>query len=81
MEKTDERFILQPSQMKPNHFVCTDTQNAIVCVFENHKFNETQHFTLLNGDTFKTADEAMSFATYMREMGDWLVMEHPEKIF
>ena len=75
-----ERFILQPSH-KADHFVCTDTHNNIVCVFKNHEFNETQHFTLLNGETFKTMEETLSYATYMREMGDWLAEKHPDKVF
>jgi hypothetical protein len=72
-----ERYILQPSE-KLNHWVCTDQENKIVCVFENHKFNETQKVTTLedfNPDNF------MKLARYMREMGDWLRDNHYEKIF
>jgi hypothetical protein len=72
-----KRYILQPSE-KPNHWVCTDQENKIVCVFEDHKFNETQKTEMLedfNPDNF------MKLARYMREMGDWLRDNHHEKIF
>lgn len=48
-----ERFIIQKSA-KPNHWVCTDQTNLIVCVFENHKYNDTQQFELL--EDFDTAN-------------------------
>lgn len=70
-----ERFILQPSQ-EPGFWVATDTEHGIVVRFEEHRFNETQQTTLLNGDTFKTAEEALGYATYMREIADWLRANH-----
>ena len=72
-----ERFIVQQSE-SPNHFVCTDTENKIVCVFENHKFNDTQKMTML--ENFNP-DDMMKLAKYMREMGDWLSKNHYDKIF
>jgi hypothetical protein len=76
-----ERFILQESREKENHWVCTDRMHNIVCVFCNHKFNDTQKFTLLDGDRFKTEEEALSVATYLREMSDWLRENHYDKVF
>lgn len=38
-----DRFILQPSEYQ-NKFVCTDTVNKIVIVFEKGRFNDTQSF-------------------------------------
>lgn len=70
-----ERFILQPSQDK-GFWVATDTEHSIVIKFREHEFNETQQVTLLNGDTFKSADEALKYATYMRELTDWIAKEH-----
>ena len=75
------RFILQKSEEKPQHLVCTDTDHNIVCVFKEHEFNDTQKFTLLDGDTFKTQEEALSYATFMREMGDWLARYHQDIVF
>lgn len=75
-----ERFNIQKSQ-KANHWVCTDRLHNIVCVFENHRFNDTQKFTLLDGDTFETSEEALAVATYLREMSDWLRENHYDKVF
>ena len=74
------RFLLQHS-VQPLHWVCTDTENNIVCRFEEHKFNETQKFTLLNGDSFRTKEEALAVATYIRDMGDWLHDYHYDIVF
>lgn len=74
-----ERFILQPSQDQ-GFWVATDTEHGIVIRFEEHRFNETQQTTLLNGDTFKTAEEALAVATYMREIADWLRENHYSKV-
>ena len=73
-----ERFILQPSQ-EQGYWVATDTEHGIVVKFKEHQFNETQQTTLLNGDTFKTAEEALAVATYMREIADWLRDNHYTK--
>lgn len=73
-----DRFILQPSQDQ-GFWVATDTEHGIVVKFKEHQFNETQQTTLLNGDTFKTAEEALAVATYMREIADWLRDNHYTK--
>lgn len=70
-----ERFILQPSQKK-GFWVATDQENGIVVLFEEHKFNETQKVTLLDGDKYKSAAEATKLATSLRELGDWLRANH-----
>ena len=72
-----QKYILQESE-KPNHWICTDQENQIVCVFEDHKFNDTQKITTLNDfDPAKYKD----LARFMREMGDWLSKNHYEKLF
>jgi len=70
------RFIIQTSD-KPNHWVCTDTENGIVCVFENHKFNDTQKFTVLED----IKPDAAIIAKAVREMADWLRENHYDKVF
>lgn len=75
-----ERFILQPSQ-EPGFWVATDTVNGIVVKFKDHEFNETQEVTLLGDNRFKTAEEAMKYATYIRELADWLRDNHYCKVF
>ena len=79
MEKV--RFIIQPSTRQSDWWVCTDIEHNIVCRFQVHKFNDTQEFTLLDGDTFATTDEAIAYATYLREMADWLRDNHYDKVF
>lgn len=74
-----ERFTLQPAQ-EPGFWEATDKEHSIVVKFREHLFNETQQITLLNGDTFKTADEAMKVATYLRELSDWLRDNHYNRI-
>jgi len=68
-----ERFILQQSQTRPTGWVCTDTENGIVCIFDEHKFNETQQFTILNDIENPDANK---LARAVREMADWLVLNH-----
>lgn len=72
-----ERYILEKSE-KENYFVCTDTENLIVCIFENHNFNDNQKFTTLENFNPKNF---MQLAKFCREMGDWLSKNHYNKIF
>lgn len=72
------RFILQKSTQQPDVWVCTDTENGIVCRFTEHRFNETSKMTFL--EDVKNPD-ALSIARLMREMGDWLGENHKEKLF
>lgn len=71
-----KRYIIQPSE-KPNHWVCTDTDNGIICVFEAHRFNDTQQFTMLEDSRASVSE----LARIAREMGDWLRDNHYDKIF
>jgi hypothetical protein len=72
------RFIIQEAKQKPDAYVCTDTENGIVCQFDAHKFNDTQKFTFLED---VTQPDALAIARLMREMGDWLAQNHYEKVF
>jgi hypothetical protein len=71
------RYLLQESE-KPNYWVCTDTHNKLVCVFENKNFNDNQKFTTL--EEFNPND-FMKMARWCREMGDWLRETNYDKIF
>ena len=70
------RFILQKSQTRQNGWVCTDTDNGIVCEFEDKNFNYSQKFTIL-----QDADnqEVSKIAKVVMEMGDWLRENHYKK--
>ena len=72
-----ERFRLERSQQIENWWVLTDTENLVVVRFQEGKFNETQKFTDLEGnDTFASLDEVMMKIRIMREMSDWLAINH-----
>ena len=70
------KYILQKST-HPNKWVLTDTENGVVITFEEGKFNDTQKVTMLEG-TNKTAEE---LAKILKEMGEWAVGHHADKLF
>lgn len=69
-----ERYLLQQSE-NPNHWVCTDTVNGIVCVWKQGEFNDTQKFTLLESVNLS----ASGLAKLIHEMTDWLSNNHYDK--
>lgn len=73
-----ERFKLEPSQINEGWWICTDTENLLVCQFEQGKFNETQKFTDINGNDEKLAsmNDVMAHVRIMCEMSDWLAINH-----
>ncbi|GHT09172.1 hypothetical protein FACS189432_09080 [Bacteroidia bacterium] len=71
-----ERFIIKKSECKPDSWVCTDVENGIVCIFENHRFNETQEFTIL--EDIRNPD-ANKLAKSVNEMAGWLRENHYKK--
>ena len=75
--KSNSRFIIQKSQTQSEGWVCSDTENGIVCKFEQGKFNETQEFTIL--DDIENPD-AVKLAHAVREMADWLRENHYKKV-
>ena len=72
------RYKLEPSQLKEGWWVCTDTENLLVCTFQEGKFNETQKFTDLENenDNYKSMNDVMAYLRVMREMSDWLAINH-----
>ena len=74
----NNRFVIQKSELKPGYWVCTDTENLIICTFENKNFNDNQEFKEL--ENFDPA-KYMQLAKIVREMSDWLRENHYEKIF
>lgn len=70
------KYNLEPSQLKQGWWVCTDTENLLVCTFEEGKFNDTQKFTELEDNECKSMDDAMAKLRIMREMSDWLAINH-----
>lgn len=70
----EEKYKLEPSQLKKGWWVCTDTENLLVCTFEEGKFNETQKFTEI--EKFASMNDVMAHLRIMREMSDWLAINH-----
>lgn len=71
------RFTLQKSE-HPGKWVCTDTVNKIVCVFEDHKYNNTQQFTILEDVEMPNV---LALAKIANEMAEWLSINHYDKVF
>lgn len=75
-----DKYILQPSANK-GWWVATDTEHGIVVKFKEHEYNDTQETTLLNDNKFKSVEEALKYATYIRKLADWLRENHYNKVF
>ena len=72
-----ERYLVQPSE-RLGYWVCTDTENLIVCTFGDKRFKDDQAFTTL--ENFDP-ENYMLLAKLAREMGDWLRENHYNKLF
>lgn len=57
-------------------WVCTDIHTGIMIGWQNGRFNDTQNVQVPEG----YEGGAMQLATVMREMGDWLAVNHREKV-
>ena len=68
--KEKQRFLLQDGS-EANTFILTDTTNKIVCKFKRGFFNETQSITILD-------NVPNNLPTIMRELGEWIVENHPD---
>ena len=71
------RFKIEQSKNKPNHWVCSDFENKIVCIFEDGRYNDTQRFEVLDDTATLSANE---LARAVREMADWLRDNHYDKV-
>ncbi|WP_315315276.1 DNA breaking-rejoining protein [Prevotella pallens] len=70
--------IIQQSSTQPNSWVLTDTENGVVIVFEDGRFNETQKVTMLE-DAPKLSPTDL--AQIMRKLGEWGARYHRSKLF
>jgi hypothetical protein len=71
-----QKYELQRS-VHPGKWVCTDIVNKIVVVFDEHKFNDTQEITFIDGEP----QDVMKIARMLREMADWLGENYYNIIF
>jgi len=70
-----ERYILQQGT-DPSYWICTDQDNGLVCKFEQGNFNSNQEFTLLSD----SHASPLHLAKLSREMSDWLIKHHQDKL-
>lgn len=70
--------IIQQSSTQPNSWVLTDTENGVVIVFEDGRFNETQKVTMLEGAPKLSPTD---LAQIMRKLGEWGARYHGSKLF
>jgi hypothetical protein len=73
-----ERYILQSGE-EQGTWTCTDTRLGIVCRWANGRFNDTQKMTVLSD--LPKGTEVSLYASAMREMADWLLDNHKEKVW
>jgi len=70
----------------PGRWRCWDKWNGIICKFQDKKFNETQQTDIADFALFMRVNSiqhesiAVFYATAAREMADWLLINHPEKL-
>ena len=70
--------IIQQSSIQPNSWVLTDTENGVVIVFEDGRFNETQKVTMLEGAPKLSPTD---LAQIVRKLGEWGARHHGSKLF
>lgn len=71
------KYAINKSEIKPGHWVCSDYENKIVCIFKDGDFHNTQVFEPLDDNPV----DPMILAMVVREMTDWLQDYHVEKLF
>ena len=72
-----ERFRLEKSQLTEGWWVLTDTVNLVVITFEEGRFNETQKITQIEGgENYTSMNDVMAQVRIIREMSDWLAINH-----
>lgn len=78
MEKTT-RFTLQPSE-KEGFWLARDNEAGISIEFRENDFNDSQE-VLIDDTTNLQEEDAQRIARALRELGDWLNIEHPYLIY
>lgn len=71
-----ERFKIEQMSLIPNLYIVADDKAGVYCMFEKGKFNDTQEFVCNSKDY--TAQE---LAEICKDMGDWLRLNHYDKLF
>ncbi len=80
-----ERFALKNADT-PGYWMCWDSHTGLLCRFQEQKFNDTQKTIVVDFAMYHRArdarkkSDALFCATAAREMADWLLINHPEKL-
>ena len=72
------KYVIQQSSAQPDGWVLTDTENGVVVVFEDGRFNETQKVTMLEDAPHLSPTD---LARIMSELGKWGARHHGDKMF
>jgi len=72
-----ERYTIQKSHSKDG-WICTDTQNKLICYFENGKFNDIKKLAFQHG---VDRPDASTAERIYQGMYDWLKENHHDKVF
>ena len=79
----DVRFSLCPDPENSDLLKCTDRENGVAVRFERGRFNDTQDFSFggpKNESRLVDSLGVLGIARVMREMGDWLAVNHPDEV-
>ena len=72
-----ERYEIEKINTMPDMYIVSDKQTETYCLFEKGKFNETQEFRNYTRRKYN----AQELATICKEMGNWLRINHYDKLF
>ena len=72
------KYKLERSQQKEDWWVCTDTENLVVCTFQEGKFDETQKFASAKceEDIISSRNKVAAYLRAMNELTGWLAINH-----
>lgn len=71
------RYKVERSVERPGWWVATDTESLIVVQWQDKAFNATQQVTMID----ESDVEPLTIARLMRELGDYLAINHRDKLF
>lgn len=72
-----KRYDIEKISTMPDMYIVSDNQTETYCLFEKGKFNETQELGNYTREKYNTQE----LAIICREMGDWLRINHYDKLF
>lgn len=71
------RYDIIKHPAKEGWYIVIDSEWQLVCEFREHQFNATQNISEMG----KLEGNPLAAARVMRELGEWLASNHPDKVF